>query len=117
MALLMAALGLYGVTAYAVSRRRKEIGIRMALGAAPARIVSLVLLRVMILVSAGIVCGVALSLWAGKFVGALLYGLTPRDPATLAGAALVLCAVAGLSAWLPARRAAQIDPASLLRDE
>jgi putative ABC transport system permease protein len=117
MALLMAALGLYGVTAYAVSRRRKEIGIRMALGAAPARIVSLVLSRVTTLVGGGIVCGVALSLWAGKFVGALLYGLTPRDPATLAGAAIVLCAVAGLSAWLPARRAARVDPSSLLRYE
>ena len=77
--LLLAGLGLYGVTAYAVSRRRTEIGIRMALGAAPAGVVRLVLARVTMLVAIGILVGAAVSVWAAKFVATLLLGLQPRD--------------------------------------
>ena len=116
LALLLAGIGLYGVTAYAVSRRRMEIGVRMALGAEPGRVVRLVLGRVVWLVAAGVVAGGAVSLWAAQYTGALLFGLTPRDPATFAGAALVLLGVGLLAAWLPAQRASRIDPTEVLRD-
>jgi predicted permease len=116
LALLLAALGLYGITAYAVSRRRLELGIRMALGTSPAGVVRLVLSRVALLVGGGLVAGAAASWWASALVGAMLFGLPPRDPATLAGAATVLAAVGALAGWLPARRAARIDPARVLRE-
>jgi predicted permease len=117
LALLLAGLGLYGVTSYSVARRRAELGIRMALGAAPRAVVRLVLSRVAMLVGTGVVAGAVFSLWASQFVAALLYGLQPRDPATLVGAALTLAAVAGLAAWLPAWHASRIDPAVVLRDQ
>jgi predicted permease len=116
LALLLAALGLYGVTSYAVSTRRTEIGIRMALGANPAGVVRLVLRRVAFLVLLGVATGAALSFWASRFVATLLYGLEPRDPATFVGAAVMLCAIGLLAGWLPARRAARIDPTVVLRE-
>ena len=116
LALLLAGLGLYGVMSYAVSRRRTEIGIRMALGAGPAGAVGLVLRRVALLVGAGIAIGSGVSVWAARFVSTLLYDLPPRDPGTLAGAALVLATIGALAGWLPARRAARIDPARVLRE-
>jgi predicted permease len=116
LALLLAAIGLYGVTAYAVSQRRAEIGIRMALGAAPGVVVRLVLGRMTMLVAVGIVAGATISMWASMFVATLLYGLEPRDPMTLAGAAVVLAAIGIVAAWLPARRASRIDPAEILRE-
>jgi len=116
LALILAALGLYGVTSYSVNRRRTELGIRMALGTTPAAVVRLVIARVSVLVGCGLVLGVMVSWWATQFTSALLFELAPRDLPTMAGAALLLTAVAGLSAWLPARRAARIDPASVLRD-
>ncbi len=116
LALLLAGLGLYGVTSYAVSSRRSEIGIRMALGAAPARVVRLVLARVAALVGAGVVLGGAASLWSAIFVATLLFGVPARDPATLIGAAAVLSVVGALAGWLPARRASLIDPAKVLRE-
>jgi ABC-type antimicrobial peptide transport system permease subunit len=115
LALLLAGLGLYGVTAYAVARRRVEIGIRMALGAAPADVIRLVLARVSSLVGVGLLLGVVASLWVSQFVASLLYGVEPRDPATLVGAAAALSVIAGLAGWLPARRASRIDPAAVLR--
>ena len=116
LALLLSAIGLYGVTAYAVNRRRREIGIRMALGARSAAVVGLILRRVALWVAVGVAAGVMISLWASRYVASLLYGFEPRDPATLAGAALFLGLVASLAAWLPARRAAAVDPAGVLRD-
>ena len=116
LALLLSALGLYGVTAYAVNRRRTEIGIRMAIGAAPARVVRLVLARVTILLGIGVVIGAGASVWASRFVAALLYGLEPRDPATLVSSAAVLAAVGALAGWLPAYRASRLDPAEVLRE-
>lgn len=116
LALLLAGLGLYGVTAYAVARRRTEIGIRMALGALPASVVRLVLARVAQLVGAGVIVGAGASVWASTFIASLLYGVAPRDPATLVGAAATLAAVAALAGWLPAYRASRIDPAEVLRE-
>ncbi len=116
LALLLAGLGLYGLTAYSVSRRRAEIGIRMALGAAPGGIVTLVWRRAAALVVVGIAAGCAASLWASQFVGPLLFGLQPRDPVTLLSASVVLATIGGVAAWLPARRASRIDPARVLRE-
>ena len=115
LALTLAALGLYGVMAYAVSRQRTEIGIRMALGAGPARVVRQILRRVVVLVVTGTVAGVALSWWAGRFVATLLYGLEPTDPWTIAGAVFVLACVSVLASALPAWRASRIAPTEVLR--
>jgi ABC-type antimicrobial peptide transport system permease subunit len=116
LALLLAAVGLYGVVAHAVRARQTEIGLRMALGAAPSSIVRLVFLRVGVLIAAGLAFGVAGSLWAVRFVEALLFHQEARDPVTFAGAAAVLVAVGVLAAWMPARRAARLDPATVLRE-
>jgi predicted permease len=116
LALLLAGVGLYGVTSYAVSRRRAEIGIRMALGAAPSGVVRLVLRRVAWLVTLGVTAGVVSSAWASTLVGSLLFGLTPRDPWTFAGAAVVLTVIGAIAGWLPAWRASRIDPAQVLRE-
>jgi ABC-type antimicrobial peptide transport system permease subunit len=116
LALLLAALGLYGVTAYAVARRRIELGIRMALGASPSSVVRNVMSRTGVLVLGGILVGGLVAWWASRFVSALLFGLEPTDPWTIGGAMLVLTLVAAVAGWLPARRAARIDPAEVLRE-
>jgi ABC-type antimicrobial peptide transport system permease subunit len=115
--LLLAALGLYGVLAYAVAGRRTEIGIRLALGAARRSIVRLVLGRVFLPLAAGVVIGAVVSLWASSFVASLLYDVKPRDPATFGGGVVILAGVAFVAGWLPARRAARIDPMRVLRAE
>jgi predicted permease len=115
LALLLASLGLYGVTAYSVNRRRAEIGIRMALGADRGDVVRMVLGRVGVLVACGVAIGTGVSLWASRFVASFLYGFNASDPATFLAAALVLTSVAGVAGWLPARRASRIDPAGVLR--
>jgi ABC-type antimicrobial peptide transport system permease subunit len=89
----------------------------MALGAAPASIARLATRRMAILVGLGIAAGSGISAWASRFLETLLYSLQPRDPRTLVGAAGVLIVVAGLAAWLPARRASRVDPAVVLRYE
>jgi len=118
LALLLAGLGLYGVMSYAVSRRRTEIGIRMALGAGPGGAVRLILARVAVLVGLGVVAGAVLAFWAAKFMAgsSLIYGLQPRDPMTVASSALVLAAIGAIAGYLPARRASRIDPARVLRE-
>ena len=116
LALILAALGLYGVTSYSVNRRHTELGIRMALGTTPLAVVRLVLSRVAMLVAGGLLLGTVVSWWATQFTGALLYNLAPHDVPTIVGAAVTLASVAAISAWLPARRASRIDPASVMRD-
>jgi ABC-type antimicrobial peptide transport system permease subunit len=116
LALLLAALGLYGVTSYAVTQRRTEIGIRIALGAQPENVVRLMLSRIVFLVLLGVLVGGAVSLWASRFIATLLYGVEARDPATLFSAAVVLMTVAVVAGCLPTWRAAQIDPAEVLRE-
>jgi predicted permease len=116
LALLLAAIGLYGVTAYGVSRQRGEIGVRLALGAQPSGVVRHVLGRVLILVAAGVIVGGIASLWLSRFVATLLFGLEPRDVTTLASAAAILTAIGAFAGWLPAYRASRIDPAEVLRE-
>ena len=116
LALLLAGIGLYGMTAYAVSRRKAEIGIRMALGARASRVVTMVLRGIAIPVGLGLVFGAALGYWAARYVGTLLYNLDARDPLTFVGAAVFLTVVSLFAAWLPARRAAGIDPARVLHE-
>jgi ABC-type antimicrobial peptide transport system permease subunit len=116
LALLLSALGLYGVTAHTVSRRRKEIAIRIAIGAAPARVVRVVVARVAMLLVIGVLIGAGVSAWVSRFVAALLFGLGPFDPITLFGSVGVLAAVGVIAGWLPAYRASRIDPAPVLRE-
>lgn len=116
LALLLAAVGLYGVVSHAVRARQQEIGMRIALGAAPANIMRLVFQRVALLIAAGLTLGLAISLWAARFVQSLLFQLEPRDPATFIGAIVALVLVGILAAWLPARRAARLDPLTVLRE-
>ena len=105
LALLMAAVGLYGVTSYAVNLRRTEIGIRMALGATRGSVIRLVLARVSLLIGAGIVVGLAIGALASRFVATLLYGLEPGDPGTLIASAATLALIGAIAGWLPANRA------------
>ena len=104
LALLLAAVGLYGVVAHAVRARQSEIGLRIALGATPSSILRLVFTRVGSLIAAGLGLGLAGSLWAARFVEALLFHLEPRDPVTFGGAGCRLVAVGLLAAWLPSSR-------------
>jgi ABC-type antimicrobial peptide transport system permease subunit len=115
LALLLSALGLYGVTAHVATRRRVEIGIRLALGATRSGVVRLVIVRTLALTVVGLTAGVVASLWASTFVSSLLFGVRPRHPATIAAAGIVLMAVALLASAIPAIRAARTDPASALR--
>ena len=117
LAVLLATIGLYGVIAYLVVRRTNEIGIRMALGATPARILAMVVKEAAILLLFGIFAGALLTLAAGKEAAALLYDLKPYDPAIMAAAALGLSAVAIAASLLPARRAAHLQPTIALREE
>jgi predicted permease len=117
LALLLAALGLYGVTSYAVGSRTPELAVRMALGADPRRVVRLVMGRVAALVAAGLAAGLGLSLWAAGFLRALLFDLDPHDAATFAAAVAALAAVGLTAGWLPARRASRLDPAAILRGD
>jgi putative ABC transport system permease protein len=117
LALLLAALGLYGVMSYTVTRRRNEIGIRMALGAEPRNVVALVLKNVALITVAGLMVGAAAAVGTGRFINALLYNLAASDRTMIVVTAITLAAAAALAGYLPARRAARIDPMTALREE
>lgn len=117
LALVLAALGLGGLMAFQVSRRRREIAVRMAVGAAPADAVALVMRSAAILVGVGLAVGIAAAAGLGKVLGSMLYGVAPYDPVAVGGVLAVLSAAALAATWLPARRAAQVDPASTLKGD
>ena len=114
---LLATLGLYGVVAYMVAQRSNEIGVRIALGASRSRVIRLILREAMLLLSAGLTVGVMLALWAGRAAAALLFGLQPHDAISLIAASLLLTTIALIASYLPARRAAGLNPMSALRSE
>jgi putative ABC transport system permease protein len=117
LAVLLAMIGLYGVMSYTVAERTSEIGIRMALGARRANVTAMILRKAATLLVTGLALGAGLSLAAASAASALLFGLKPRDPVTLATAAAVLAAVALGASYLPARRAAALDPIASLKNE
>jgi putative ABC transport system permease protein len=116
-ALLLAAIGIYGVMSYAVTRRSHELGIRVALGASRREVVGLVLRQGMKLAAVGMAAGLVAALALTRFMAGLLYGVRPADPATLAAVALLLGGIAFLACYIPARRATAVDPAIALRCE
>ena len=116
-ALILASLGIYAVISYSVSQRKNEIGIRMALGASPAMVRQLILVETMHLAGIGTAIGIVGALIATRLAASLLYGVTATDPATFGGMIVVLAAVAALAGYLPAVRAAKIEPVMLLRSE
>jgi len=117
MALLLATLGIYGVIAFLVTERTRELGIRIALGATAATVVRLVVSRGLLLAAGGIVVGGLGAIAATRGIQSLLFGVTPLDAPTFAAVAVVLGAVAAAASWIPARRAARIDPVIAMKTE
>jgi predicted permease len=117
LATLLAVIGLYGVTAYAVLRRTREIGIRMALGALRSNVVVMVMREVFVLIGAGLAAGIALALALADLIRSQIYGLSARDPLTFVGSAIVLTVAAGLAGLIPALRASSLDATTALRHE
>jgi predicted permease len=117
LAALLAVLGLYGVIAYMVARRRNEIGVRIALGATRSRVVRLVLQEALLLLATGLAIGLGLAAWVGQAAASLIYGLKPRDPLTLGTAVALLAVVALAASYAPAWRASRLQPMDALREE
>jgi ABC-type antimicrobial peptide transport system permease subunit len=115
-ATLLAAIGTYGVMAYSVSLRTREIGIRRALGAGRVEVIGLIGRRALALVGSGLVCGVAAALLLTRLIASQLWGVTPTDPATFIGVSLLLVGVALVACIAPARRALAVDPTIALRE-
>jgi ABC-type antimicrobial peptide transport system permease subunit len=115
--LILAAIGIYGVLSYSVSRRTREIGVRMALGAVRSSVVSMILRDSLTPVATGAALGVIAALIGGRLIAALLYGVSATDPLTLAGVVAVLLGVAVVASLVPASRAARVDPIIALREE
>jgi putative ABC transport system permease protein len=116
-AVILASLGIYGVTAYFVSERTHEIGIRLALGAEHKEIIWSVLRRSLATVMVGIGLGIVAASWLTKFISSLLYGVSPTDPRIFCLVAAILAGVAALASYIPARRASRVDPVVSLRHE
>ncbi|MBV8832930.1 MAG: FtsX-like permease family protein [Acidobacteriaceae bacterium] len=116
LALGLANIGLYGILAYSVNQRKREIGLRMALGAAQASVLRLVLKQGMSLVMTGVLIGFAAALLVGRVISRMLYGVSAGDPVSVAGAAVVLLTAALLACYLPARCASHVDPLLALRE-
>jgi predicted permease len=117
LAALLASVGLYGVTARAVGTRRREVAIRVALGASTRSVVTLIVRATLGGVTIGIAAGLVVALLAARFAAPLLYGIDPRDPVTYAGIVVLLAGISLAASWVPARRAARVQPASVLRGE
>ena len=117
LALILAAIGLYGLLAYTVARRSSELGIRMALGASRASLIWLILQNALRLLALGLLAGILAAIAASHWIAAMLFGLTATDPSTIFIAAAVLLAAGLLAAYPPARHASRIDPMSSLRCE
>ena len=115
--LILGGIGLYGVMAYVVTLRTKELGVRIALGAQPSAVAAMMTKQGMVLTATGIGGGLLLFTVVARFLRSFLYGVAPSDPVTLAGASLTLVAIATLASWIPARRASRVDPADALRAE
>lgn len=115
--LLLGAIGLYGVMAYVVSLRTRELGVRVALGASPRSVAAMMTRQGLVLTGAGIAGGLALFAIVARFLRSFLYGVAPGDPLTLAVASAFLVGIATLASWIPARRASRVDPAAVLRAE
>lgn len=116
-ALMIASVGLYGLLSFAIAQRTREIGVRMALGAQQRNILSLVLRRALLLVIAGLGLGLSMAWFASRLAGSYVFGVRPHDAMTFLAVAAVLAIASGLAAWMPARRAATIDPIKALRTE
>ncbi len=117
LALVLGAIGVYGVISHFVHRRRRDWGIRIALGLTPSKVIGQVVGRGTALVAVGIVLGILAALASAKLLGSLLYGVGATDPLALAGATATLLAVGVLAAYIPAWRASRVDPASTLREQ
>src|SRR5204862_4179637 len=117
LALLLASVGLYGILSYGVASRRNEIGIRIALGAQTRDVLTMIMREGIVLACIGIAVGLPVVWGVPRFAESMLFNLSPRDPLSLAGAALFLFAVAIIAGWIPARRAAKVDPLVALRYE
>jgi ABC-type antimicrobial peptide transport system permease subunit len=117
LATLLASIGLYGVMAYVVARRTKEIGVRMALGAKPSSVIWIIMKEVLLLLGVGLAVGVPAALTLSRFVSAQLYGVQAQDPWVAALAIVLLSGIAALAGIIPGRRASRIDPLTALRYE
>ena len=115
LALVLAAVGLYGVLAFSVAQRSFEIGVRVALGARPRDVLALVTRQGMMLVAAGLVLGLAIAIAASRVIASLLYQVAPTDPATYVTAGVLLVVVGVVACYVPARRASRVDPTTALR--
>jgi ABC-type antimicrobial peptide transport system permease subunit len=117
LATLLAGIGLYGILAYSIAQRTREIGIRMALGARRSTVIRLIVREVMLLAGGTIVVTIPLAVLATRAVRTQLFGVSTADPTTYGAAILVICLVAAFAGWMPARRAAGVDPARALRTD